>query len=159
MNEKQSRTMRKKDCNITPFVQLSPRLNDQTSSGNGAKVLQRSRTTVREKDVQLDSHQRHVQGYRKYYRFGGDRIDHDVPSYDRNCIGIEDKQRKDDPVQISGSEGMCRMDSLLDSGREDGTESTLSEGQREQAKERQGEGVSEWGRRVHECRQGGEYVE
>ena len=151
--------MRKKDCNITPFVQLSPRLNDQTSSGNGAKVLQRLWTTAREKDVQLDSHQQHVQGYRKYYRFGGDRIDHDVPSYDRNRTGIEDKQRKDDLARIGGSEGMCRMDSPLDSGREDGTESTLSEGQQERAEECQGKGVSEWGRRVHECRQGGEYVE
>ena len=151
--------MRKKDCNITPFIQLSPRLNDQTLSGNGTKVLQRSWTTAREKDVQLDSHQRCAQGYRKYYRFGGDRIDHDVPSYDRNRIGIEDKRRKDVPVWIGGSEGMCRMDSPLDNGREDDTESTLSEGQQGKAKERQGEGVSEWGRRVHECRQGGEYVE
>ena len=108
--------MRKKDCNITPFIQLSPRLNNQTSSGKGAKVLQRLRTTAREKDVQLDSHQRCVQGYRKYYRFGGDRIDHDVPSYDRNRIGIEDKWRKDVLVWIGGSEGMCRMDNPLDSG-------------------------------------------
>ena len=108
--------MRKKDCNITPFVQLSPRLNDQTSSGNRAKVLQRSRTTAREKDVQLGSHQRHVQGYRKYYRFGGDRIDHDVPSYDRNRIGIEDKRRKDVPAQIGGNGGKCRMGNPLDSG-------------------------------------------
>ena len=151
--------MRKKDCNITPFVQSSPRLNNQTLSGKGAKVLQRSRTTVREKDVQLDSHQQCVQGYHKYYRFGGDRIDHDVPSYDRNRIGIEDKRRKDVLVQIGGSEGMCRMDNPLDSGREDDTKSTQSEGQREQAEEHRGEGVSEWGRRVHECRQGGEYVE
>ena len=97
--------MRKKDCNITPFVQLSPRLNDQTSSGNGAKVLQRLQTTAREKDVQLDSHQRHVQGYHKYYRFDGDRIDHDVPSYDRNHIGIEDKWRKDVLARIGGNEG------------------------------------------------------
>ena len=116
MNEKQSRTIRKKDCNITPFVQSSPRFNDQTPSGNGAKILQRSRTTAREKDVQLDSHQRHVQGYCKYYRFGGDRIDPDVPSYDRNHIGIEDKQRKDVPVRIGGSGGMCRMGNPLDSG-------------------------------------------
>ena len=108
--------MRKKDCNITPFVQSSPRLNDQTSSGNGTKVLQRSRTTVRETDVQLDSHQRRAQEYRKYYRFSGDRIDHDVPSYDRNCIGIEDKRRKDVPAWIGGSEGMCRMGNPLDSG-------------------------------------------
>ena len=106
MNEKQSRTMRKKDCNITPFVQLSPRLNDQTSSNDGARVLQRSRTTVRGKDVQLGSHQQCDQGYRKYYRFGGDRIGHDVPSYDRNHIGIEDKQRKGVQARICGSEGM-----------------------------------------------------
>ena len=151
--------MRKKDCNITPFVQLSPRLNDQTLSSDGAKVLQRPRTTAREKDVQLDSHQRCVQGYRKYYRFGGDRIDHDVPSYDRNHIGIEDKQRKDVPVRISGNEGMCRMGNPLNSGREDDTESTLSEDQRERVEERQGKGESEWGKRVHECRQGDEYVE
>ena len=151
--------MRKKDCNITPFIQLSPRLNDQTLSGNGTKVLQRLRTTVRETDVQLDSHQRRAQGYRKYYRFGGDRIGHDVPSYDRNRIGIKDKRRKDVLARIGGSEGMCRMDNPLDSGQEDDTKSTLSEGQREQAKEHRGKGVSEWGRRVHECRQGGEYVE
>ena len=151
--------MRKKDCNITPFVQSSPRLNDQTLSGNRAKVLQRSRTTAREKDVQLDSHQRCVQGYRKYYRFGGDRIDHDVPSYDRNRIGIEDKRRKDVLARIGGSEGMCRMDNPLDSGREDDTESTLSEGQQGQAGEHQGKGVSEWGRIIHECHQGDEYVE
>ena len=48
MNEKQSRTMREKDCNITPFIQSSPRLNDQTLSNDRARVLQRSRMTVRE---------------------------------------------------------------------------------------------------------------
>ena len=116
MNEKQSRTMGKKDCNITPFVQSSPRLNEQTSSSNRARVLQRSRTTAREKDVQLGSHQRRDQGYRKYYRFGGDRIDHDVPSYDRSHIGIEDKRRKDVPARIGGNGGTCRMDNPLDSG-------------------------------------------
>ena len=57
MSKEQNGAMRKKDRNITPFVQLSPRLNDQTSSGKGAKILQRSRMTEREKDVQLDSHQ------------------------------------------------------------------------------------------------------
>ena len=108
--------MRKKDCNITPFVQSSPRLNDQTPSGNGTKVLQRSRMTARETDVQLDSHQRRAQGYRKYYRFGGDRINHNVPSYDRNHIGIEDKQRKGVPAWIDGNGGMCRMDNPLNSG-------------------------------------------
>ena len=130
MDEKQNGTMRKKDCNITPFVQSSPRLNDQTSSSNGTKVLQRSWTTAREKDVQLDSHQRRGQGYCKYYRFGGDRINHDVPSYDRSHIGIEDKQRKDVPVRIGGSGGMCRMGNPLDSGQENDTENTLSKGQR-----------------------------
>ena len=114
---------------------------------------------MREKDVQLDSHQRCDQGYCKYYRIGGDRIDHDVPSYDRNCIGIEDKRRKDVPVRIGGSEGTCKMGSPLDSGREDDTESTQSEGLREQVEEHRGEGVYEWGKRVHECRQGDEYVE
>ena len=151
--------MRKKDCNITPFVQSSPRLNDQTSSGNGTKVLQRSQTTVRETDVQLDSHQQHAQGYRKYCRFGGDRIDHDVPSYDRNHIGIEDKRRKGDPAWIGGNGGMCRMDNPLDSGREDDTKNTPSEGQWEWVEGRQGEGVFEWGKRVYECHQGGRCVE
>ena len=146
--------MRKKDCNITPFVQSSPRLNDQTSRGNGIKVLQRLQTTARETDVQLDSHQRRAQGYRKYYRFSGDRIGHDVPSYDRNHIGIEDKRRKDVPVRIDGNGGKCRMDNPLDSGREDDIESTPSGGWREQVEERQGERELEWGKRVCECHQG-----
>ena len=151
--------MRKKDCNITPFVQSSPRLNDQTSRGNGTKVLQRSQTTARETNVQLDSHQRRAQGYRKYYRFSGGRISHDVPSYDRNRIGIEDKQRQDVPAWIGGNGGMCRMDNPLDSGREDDTESTLSKGQRERVKGCQGEGVLKWGKRVCECHRGGGCVE
>ena len=79
-------------------------------------VLQRSQTTVRETNVQLDSHQRRGQGYRKYYRFGGDRIGHNVPSYDRNRIGIEDKWRKDVQVWRDGSGGKCMTDSPLDSG-------------------------------------------
>ena len=135
--------MRKKNCNITPFIQSSPRLNNQTPRGNRTKVLQRSQTTARETDVQLDSHQRRAQGYRKYYRFGGDRIDHDVPSYDRSRIGIEDKRRKDGQARIGGNGGKCRMDSPLDSGREDDIESTPLEGQRERVKGRQGRGVSE----------------
>ena len=131
--------MRKKDCNITPFVQLSPRLDDHTPRGKRTKVLQRSRTTVRETNVQLDSHQRCAQGYLKYYRFGGDRIDHDVPSYDRNCIGIEDKRMKDVLARIDDSGGMCRMDNPLDSGREDDIESTPSKDQRGPVEELQGE--------------------
>ena len=134
--------VRKKNCNITPFVQLSPRLDDQTSRSDRTKVLRRSQTTVRETNVQLDSHQRRGQGYRKYYRFGGDRIGHDVPNYDRNRIGTEDKRRKDVPVRIDGSGGRCMMDNPLDSGREDDIESTLLGDQREQVKEHQGEGVS-----------------
>ena len=135
--------MRKKNCNITPFVQSSPRLNNQTSRGNRTKVLQRSQTTARETDVQLDSHQRRVQGYRKYYRFGGDRIGHDVPSYDRSHIGTEDKRRKDDQVRIGGNGGKCRMDSPLDSGREDDIESTPLGDQREQVEGRQDGGAPE----------------
>ena len=158
MEEKQDGTMRKKNCNITPFVQSSPRLNDQTSRGNRTKVLQKSRTTVRETDVQLDSHQRRAQGYRKHYRLGGDRIDHDVPSYDRSCIGTEDKQRKGGRVQIGGNGGKCRMDSPLDSGQEDDIESIPLRGQREQVEGRQGKGVPEWERKVYACHQGGECV-
>ena len=124
--------MRKKNCNITPFVQSSPKLNNQTLRGNRAKVLQRSRTTARETDVQLDSHQQRVQGYRKHYRLGGDRIYHDVPSYDRSRIGTEDKRRKDGQARIGGSGGRCKMGIPLDSGREDGIESTPLRGQREQ---------------------------
>ena len=125
--------MRKKNCNITPFVQSSPRLNKQTPRGDRTKVLQRSRTTARETDVQLDSHQRRAQGYRKYYRLGGDRIEHDVPSYDRSRIGTEDKRRKDGQVRIGGNGGRCRMDSPLNSGQEDDTENTRLKGQQGQA--------------------------
>ena len=81
---------------------------------------------MRETNVQLDSHQRRGQGYRKYYRFGGDRIGHDVPSYDRNRIGSEDKRRKDVLVRIGGNGGRYRMGSPLDSGREDDIESIRS---------------------------------
>ena len=82
--------------------------------------------TEREKDVQLDSHQRCVQGYHKHYRFGGGRIDHDVPSYGRNHIGTEDKQKRGVLAWISGSEGMCRRGNPLDNGRDDDTESIRS---------------------------------
>ena len=143
MSEKQYGTMRKKDCNITPFIQSSPRLNDQTSSSNRTRVLQRSRTTARETNVQQDSHQRCAQGYHKYYRFGGDRINHDVPSYNRNHIGIKDKQRKGVPARIGGNGGMCRMDSPLNNGREDDIKNTLSKGQWERVEGRQDEGALE----------------
>ena len=97
--------------------------------------------TEREKDVQLDSHQQRVQGYRKYHRFSGDRIDHDVPSYDRNHIGIKDKWRRDVQVWIGGSEGTCKRGSPLNSGRDDDTESIQSMDQLEQVEACQGEGV------------------
>ena len=51
------------------------------------------------------------------------------------------------------------MDNPLDSGREDDTENTPSEDQQERVAECHGEEVSEWGRRVHECHQGGKYAE
>ena len=57
VNNQKNGTVREKNHNITPFIQLSPRLDDKTSSGNRPKDLQRSWTTVRGKDVQLDSHQ------------------------------------------------------------------------------------------------------
>ena len=113
---------------------------------------------MRETDVQLDSHQRRGQGYRKYHRFGGDRIDHDVPSYDRSRIGIKDKQRKDGQAWISGNGGKCKMDSPLNSGREDDIESTPLGGQWEQVEGRQGEGVLEWERRVCAYHREGECV-
>ena len=113
---------------------------------------------MRETDVQLDSHQRHAQEYCKYYRFGGDRIDHDVPSYNRNRMGIEDKRRKDVLARICGNGGKCMMGSPLDSGREDDIESTPLGDQWEQVEGRQGEGVLEWERRVCACHQGGRCV-
>ena len=115
MNNQENGTVREKNCNITPFVQLSPRLDDKTSGGNRAKDLQRSWMTVRGKDVQLDSHQQRAQGYCKLHRCGGGRIDHDVPSYDRSHIGVEDKWRRGDPEQIGGSGDRYRRGSPHDS--------------------------------------------
>ena len=116
MNNQENRTIREKNCNITPFIQLSPRLNDQTPSGNGPRDLQRLWTTARGKDVQLDNHQQHAQGYHKFHRCGGDRINHNVPSYDRSHIGVEDKQRRGDPEWIGGNGDMYRRGSPHDSG-------------------------------------------
>ena len=116
MNDQQDGTVRKKNHNITPFIHLSPRLNNQTPSDNRTRDLQRSWMTTRGKDVQLDNHQQHAQEYCKLYRCSGDRIDHDVLSYGRNCIGIKDKQRKGDLEQIGGSGGKCRRDSPHNSG-------------------------------------------
>ena len=115
--------IREKNRNNTPFIQLSPRLNDQTSCGNGPRDLQRSQTTARGKDVQLDNHQQCAQGYCKLHRFSGDRIDCDVPSYDRSHIGVKDKRRRGDLEWISGNGDRYRRGSPLDSGREDDIES------------------------------------
>ena len=103
VNNQENRMIREKNRNITPFIQLSPRLNDYTPSGNGPRNLQRSWTTARGKDVQLDNHQQCAQGYHKLHRCGGDRIDHNVPSYDRSHIGVEDKRRRGDPEWIGGN--------------------------------------------------------
>ena len=66
---------------------------------------------MREKDVQLDSHQAHAQGYCKFHRCGEGRINHNVPSCGRNHIGIEDKWRKDVLEQISDSGSKNKRDS------------------------------------------------
>ena len=95
---------------------MSPRLNDQTPSGNGPRVLQRSQMTARGKDVQLDNHQQCAQGYCKLHRCGEDRIDRDVPSYDRNCIGVKDKWRRGDLERIGGNGDRYRRGSPHDSG-------------------------------------------
>ena len=49
------------------------------------------------------SHQQCGQGNCKLHRCGGGRSNHDVPSYDRNCIDPEDKQRRHGPELISGN--------------------------------------------------------
>ena len=154
MNNQQDRMIRKNNCNITPFVYLSPRLNDQTPSDNRTRVLQRSQMTVRGKDVQLDNHQQCAQGYCKLHRCGGDRIGHDVPSYDRYCIGIEDKWRRGDPEWIDGSGGRCRRDSPHNSSQEDGTKSIQLKDLLGQDEGHQGEEVPEWVKREPACHWG-----
>ena len=129
MNNQENRSIRKKNHNITPVIQLSPRLNDQTPSGNRPRDLQRLQTTVRRKDVQLGNHQRCAQEYCKLHRCGGDRIDCDVPSYDRSHIGVEDKRRRGDPEQIGGNGDRYRRGSPHDSGQEDDIESIRLRGQ------------------------------
>ena len=129
VDNQENRTVREKNCNTTPLVQLSPRLNDKTPSGNRPRDLQRLQTTVRGKDVQLDSRQRCAQGYCKLHRCDGDRIAHDVPSYDRSYIGVEDKQRRGDPEWIGGSGDRYRRGSPHHSGQEDDIESIQLRGQ------------------------------
>ena len=135
--------VREKNCNITLFVQLSPRLDDKTPSGNRPRDLQRLWTTVRGKDVQLDSHQQCAQGYCKLHRCSEGRIDCDVPSYDRSHIGAEDKQRRGDPERIGGSGDRYRRGSPHDSGQEDDIESTQLMGQQGLYEELQDEEVPE----------------
>ena len=151
MYDQKNRTMRKKNRNITPFIHLSPRLNDQTSCCERARILQRLRTTEKGKDVQLGNHQRRAQGYCKLHRCSGDRIDCNVPSYDRNHIGVEDKWRRGDPEWIGGNGGRYRRGSPHNSGREDGIESIQLGGQQEQGKELLDKEAPEWGRREPEC--------
>ena len=129
MNNQENGTIREKNHNITPIVQLSPRLNDQTSCGDGSRDLQRLQTTVRGKDVQLGNHQQHAQGYCKLHRCSGDRINCDVPSYDRNHIGIKDKRSRGDLEWIGDSGDRYKRGSPHDSGREDGIESIQLRGQ------------------------------
>ena len=159
MKNQENGMVREKNRNITPFIQLSPRPDDKTSSGNRAKDLQRSQTTARGKDVQLDSHQQRAQGYCKLHRCGGGRIDCDVPSYDRSHIGAEDKQRRGDPEQIGGSVDRYRRGSPHDSGREDDIESIWLEGQQGLDKELLDEEVPEWERREPGYHLGVRYVE
>ena len=115
VDNQENRMVREKNCNITPFVQLSPRLDDKTPSGYRPRDLQRSRTTARGKDVQLDSHQWHAQEYCKLHRCDGDRISHNVPSYNRSHIGVEDKWRRGDPEWIGGSGDRYRRGNPHDS--------------------------------------------
>ena len=81
------------------------------------------------------------------HRCNGDRIGHDVPSYDRSHIGVEDKQRRGDPEWIGGSGDRCRRGNPHDSGREDDIESIRLEGQQGLDEELQDEEVPEWERR------------
>ena len=147
VDNQENRTVREKNCNITPFIQLSPRLDDKTPSGNRPRDLQRLWMTVRGKDVQLDSHQQCAQGYCKLHKRDGDRIGHDVPSYDRSHIGVEDKRRRGDLEQIGGSGDRHRRDNPHDSGREDDIESMWLRGHQGPDEELQDEGVPEYERR------------
>ena len=61
-------------------------------------------------------------------------------------------------MRIGGNGGKCRMDSPLDSGREDDIESIPLRGQWEQVEGHQGKGVPEWERKVYVCHRGGKCV-
>ena len=114
---------------------------------------------MRGKDVQLDNHQQHAQGYHKFHRCGGGRINHDVPSYDRSHIGVEDKQRRGDLEWIGGNGDRYRRGSPHDSGQEDGIKNIWLRGQQEQDEELQDKEVPEWERREPRCHLGVRCVE
>ena len=143
MNNQENRSIKEKNRNITPFIQLSPRLNDQTSCGNRPRDLQRLQTTARGKDVQLDSHQQCAQGSCKLHRCDGDRIGHDVPSYDRSHIGVKDKWRRGDLERIGGNGDRYRRGSPHDSDQEDDIESIQLRGQQGPDEELQDKEVPE----------------
>ena len=99
--------------------------------------------TARGKDIQLDNHQQCAQGYCKLHRCSGDRIDRDVPSYDRSYIDVEDKWRRGDREQIGGNGGRYRRGSPHDSGQEDDIESIQLRGRQGPDEGLQDEGVPE----------------
>ena len=72
--------------------------------------------TVKGKDVQLNNHQGHAQGYCMLHRHGEGRINCNVPSCGRNHIGTENKWRKDVLEWIGDSGDKCKRDSPHDSG-------------------------------------------
>ena len=115
--------------------------------------------TARGKDVQLDSHQQCAQGYYKLHRCDGDRIGHDVPSYDRSHIGVKDKWWRGDPERIGGSGDRYRRGSPHDSGREDDIESIRLRGQQGPDEELQDKEVPEWERREPRYHLGVRYAE
>ena len=51
-----------------------------------------------------------------FHRYGGGRIDHNVPSCGRNYIGPKDKWRKGVLEQIGDSGDKCKRDIPHDSG-------------------------------------------
>ena len=114
---------------------------------------------MRGKDVQLDSHQQRAQVYCKLHRCSGDRISHNVPSYDRSHIGVEEKQRRGDPEWRGDSGDRYRRGNPHDSDQEDDIESIRLEGQQGLDKELLDEEVPEWERREPGYHLGVGYVE
>ena len=81
--------------------------------------------------------------YCKLHRCGGDRINHDVPSYDRSHIGVKDKWRRGDLEQIGGNGDRYRRGSPLNSSRKDDIESIWLRGQQGPDEELQDKEVPE----------------